>query len=161
MADTAAVLALVQSQFAVNKPSFFGYQNTVQSLANTAWTPLSIDASVDDNYAGHSNSTNNSRYTAQVAATYRVSGCYAPAANATGFRAVRLIKNGSTILLGSGLYSPPISGAEIGVPTPSALVALAVGDYVEVQGWQSSGGNLNTILDVDLRCSFTVTFEHF
>ena len=161
MADTTALLGLVDAQFSTNKPSFYGYQNTVQSIGNTSWTSINIDVGVDDNYNGHSNSVNNSRYTAQVAGTYQVSGCYAVASNNTGFRAVRIAKNGNTIVLGSATYSTSALIPEAGLPTPTVLVTMSVGDFVEVQGWQNSGGNLNTVLDVDLRCSLTVIFTHF
>lgn len=160
MADTLSVLTFANSQFLMNKPCFFGYQNTAQSLANTTWVSLNIDVGVDDNWSGHSNITNNSRYTCQIAGTYWVSGCYAPVGNATGFRAARIAKNGSPVL-GSGVYLPPNNGVEEGVATTRCSVTLAVNDYVEVQGWQSSGGTLNTVLDVDLRCSLSVDFAHF
>jgi hypothetical protein len=160
MAETAALIALAQAQFALNLPSFYGYQANAQSIPNTAWTSLTIDNGVDDNYSGHSNSTNPNRYTCQVAGTYLVSGCYASSANASGFRAVRLQKNGSPIL-GGAAYLPANGGAENGVNTPVVEVALAIGDWVEPQAYQSSGGALNTALDVDQRTSFTVRFSHF
>ena len=163
MADTLSVLNLAQVQFLTYPPVFFGYQNAAQSLSNTTWTALSIDNEVDDTYNGHSNVTNPSRYTCQVAGWYAVGGCYAPVGAAGGFRAVRIQKNGSPVL-GSGCYilpASPTSNPEIGVVTPTVSVQLAVNDYVEVAGWQSSGGALNTVLDVDLRCSLTVRFLHF
>lgn len=161
MADTLSILTYANSQFVLNKPCFFGYQNTAQGLPNVTWTSLNIDAGQDDNWSGHSNSTNNSRYTCQVAGTYYVSGCYAPVGNSTGFRAARIIKNGSTVILGSGVYLPTNNGVEEGIQTNTVSVPMVVGDYVEVQGWQSSTTTLNTVLDVDLRCSLTVRFEHF
>jgi hypothetical protein len=162
MAETLSMLNFVTSQFAVNVPSFFGYQNTSQTLANTSWTALNIDATVDDTYSGHSNSVNNSRYVCQLAGVYMVSGCYTPSGNTTGFRAVRVAKNGSPILGGSAYLFPITAAAvEIGCCSPIVEVSLSVGDYVEVHGWQSSGGNLGTVLDIDMRCSLTVRFAHF
>lgn len=161
MADSLTVVNFAQVQFALNPPTFFGYQNTTQTLSNQTWTSLNIDATIDDNFSGHSNSVNPSRYTCQVAGTYQVSGCYAPLGNSTGFRAVRMEKNGSTNLLGGAVYLPNNGTSEGGYVTPVAVVPLVVGDYVEVQGWQSSGGSLVTVLDGDLRCSLTVRFLHF
>lgn len=160
MADTLSVLTFANSQFLMNKPCFFGYQNTAQGLATGTWTSLNIDVGVDDNWAGHSNVTNNSRYTCQIAGTYWVSGCYAAVASASGFRAVRIAKNGSPVL-GSGVYSPNNGSSDVGLATPRCSVTLAVNDYVEVQGWQSTGGSLNTTLDPELRCSLSVDFAHF
>lgn len=145
--------------FLLNPPAFSGYQNTVQSLTSSTWTGLNIDVTNYDNYSGHSNTTNPSRYVAQVAGTYTCCGVYAPAGNATGIRAVRLQKNGSPVL-GASVYAPAYGTVEMGVATPTVDIPLLLGDYVEVAGWQSSGAALNTILDVDLRCGLWVRFSH-
>jgi hypothetical protein len=160
MAESIALLSSVTAQFSVNTPSFYGYQNTVQSLGNQTWTGLLMDVTVDDNYAGHSNVTNANRYTCQLAGFYSVSGCYAPTSNSTGFRAVRISKN-ATPLLGASAYYAVNTVAEMGCCTPVVLVSLVPGDFVEVQGWQNTGGNLNTVLDTDLRCSLNVRFIHY
>lgn len=145
--------------FLLDLPSFTGYQATAQSIPNTTWTGLNIDTTVVDNYSGHSNTVNPSRYTAQEPGTYTCCGVYAPVGNATGFRAVRLQKNGSPVL-GASVYQPNGSTFEMGIVTPTVDIPMAVGDYVEVAGWQSSGAALNTILDVDLRCGLWVRFSH-
>lgn len=160
MADGLSILNFSQTQFLLNVPEFFGNQATVQSVTSGTWTSLSLDNGVIDNWSGHSNSTNNSRYTAQVAGVYTVSGCYAPVSNATGYRAARITKNGTPVMGGAGSEGPAPS-FETGVLTPVIAISMAVGDYVEVQGFQNSGGALNTILDVDLRCSLTVRFSSY
>lgn len=161
MATSLELLALAKLAFYDNKPSFTGYATASQSLNNQTWTAMSITATVDDNWSGHSNVTNPSRYTSQVAGWYLVNGVYTPVANATGFRAVRLQKNGSPVI-GSGNYGPNNGGtAEQGMVSPTTEIFLAVGDYVEVAGWQSSGAALGTVTDPDLRTALTVTFNHF
>jgi hypothetical protein len=162
MANTLEILNFVNTSFAMNPPSFVGYQSTTQTLTNAAWTSLSLDSSSYDNYVGHSNSTNNSRYTAQIAGWYTCCGVYAPqAGNSSGFRAVRLATNGTSTVLGGASYSGQPTTAEDSPVTPTKDVFLNVGDYVEVQGWQNTGGNYNTAINSDLRSGLWVRFSHF
>lgn len=161
MANTLELLNFVYASFAVNPPSFVGYQNTSQTFGSGTWTSLSLDVTSYDNYSGHSNSTNNSRYTCQVAGWYTCNGVYAPQASSNaGFRAGRLTVNGNPVL-GAAAYSGQPTTAECAVVTPTKDIFLNVGDYVEVQGWQDTGGNYGTALDSDLRCGLWVRFSHF
>lgn len=145
--------------FLVNPPEFVGLQNSVQSVPSATWTALTLDAEQLDSYNGHSTSSNTSRYVVQVAGWYTVCGVYATAANATGFRAARIQVNGSPVL-GAATYAPSASGTvEMGVVTPTRSIQLAVSDYVEVAGYQSSGGALNTVLDVDMRTGLWLRFS--
>jgi hypothetical protein len=160
VANTLELSNFTNIGFVLNPPAFIGYQATTQSLNNTNWTSLSLDAESYDNYTGHSNITNNSRYTSQVSGWYTVSGVYAAVGNATGFRAVRIVKNGNQ-LLGFASYSGATTSSGTSIITPTNDLLLAAGDYVEVQGWQSTGGNLNTDIGVDTRSGLFVRFSHF
>lgn len=129
--------------FLANPPIFKGHQSGAQSIANSTVTALTLDVEDWDTYDGHSTSVNNSRYTAVVAGTYHVTGSYAAAANATGIRLVRLAKNGTYIA--PSQMAVPTAGLAIDTNIQvSADVVLAVGDYVEVTVYQTSGGALNT-----------------
>lgn len=130
-------------QFLTNPPLFIGTQTSTQSLADSTWTSLTFTTEDADTYSGHSTSSNTSRYTAQRAGWYTVCGVYAAAANSTGFRAVRLAVNGTRVA-GTGVYLPNNGSSDGSYSTPTRDVFLAVNDYVEVQGWQNSGGSLNT-----------------
>lgn len=160
MANTLELSNYANFSFVLNPPSFVGYQATTQSFGANAWNSLTLDAETYDNYNGHSNSVNNSRYTCQVPGWYTCQGVYTPSGNASGFRAVRLTKNGNPVL-GSAKYSEQPDGSGMGIITPTKDIQLAVGDYVEVQGWQNSGGSLPTDIDVDMRCGLWVKFSHF
>lgn len=161
MASTLEILNFVNSTFALNPPSFVGYQSNSQTLGNATWTSLSLDTSSYDNYNGHSNSTNNSRYTAQIAGWYTCCGVYAPSAgNSSGFRAVRLTVNGNAVLGGASYSGQPTTSEDSPV-TPTKDVFLNAGDYVEVQGWQNTGGNYGTAINSDLRSGLWVRFSHF
>lgn len=129
--------------FLLNPPTAQVSQTATQSLANTTFTPISFDVNILDTYGGHSTTVNNTRYTAQVAGIYQVSGIVTFASNSTGDRAAEIGKNGSGISYSTTGFRAS-TGTVTGVPVPGILITLAVGDYVEILGWQSSGGALST-----------------
>lgn len=137
-------------QFLLNPPMFFGYQATAQSVANNSATPITLDMETFDTYGGHSTTTNTSRYVAQVAGTYLVTGTTAWVTNATDERVTGFAKNGTIIVGGSQVQSPTLSGHVSVVQGTWIPVALNVGDYVEVWGTQTSGAALSTQADAAL-----------
>lgn len=116
-----------------------------QSIPNNTWTALALDASDVDNAAGHSNVTNNSRYTAVYAGWYRAGGMNSWASNATGVRGVAWYVNG-VALAAKGSLEQAITVASNGnwLAAPGQLIFLNVGDYVELFSFQTSGGALAT-----------------
>lgn len=136
-------------------PRFRGYATTAQSLADGTWTSLTIDTEVYDSDNGHSTSSNTSRYVVQAPGTYLISGGCGFAGNNTGNRAVRLTVNGVSIA-GSFVKTPTANSSNTtGLVTVGHAVCLA-GDYVEVQGWQSSGAALNTTALGDVTSSLAM-----
>ncbi|MFJ6085180.1 hypothetical protein ACIQI8_27605 [Streptomyces sp. NPDC092369] len=136
-------------------PRFRGRQASVQSIADNTWTPLTLDTEDYDSDNGHSTSTNTSRYTVQVAGTYAITGMVSFAANATGNRAGRITVNGTAVpgsfVKGLAATATHSSGAAF-----HAQAVLAVGDYIELQGLQTSGGALNTSSATDVACAMGV-----
>jgi len=131
--------------FLANPPVFQAYQSAAQSISNSSVTALGMDTEVVDTYNGHDTVTNNSRWTCPTGAagTYVAIGYFGLAANATGVRLVRINKNGATLPLSQSDLATP--GTAVSLATFSiALVQLAVGEYVEAYGFQTSGGALNT-----------------
>lgn len=116
-----------------------------QSIPNTTWTSLTWDTEDDDSVDGHSTSSNPSRYTAVYAGWYLVNGVYAAAANATSKRMTRWAVNG-TAVTSTMVALPPVTVAANGTACPAVgkLVYLGIGDYVELQAWQGTGGALLT-----------------
>lgn len=147
--------------FLTNPPRAVLTQATVQSIPNSTWTGLNFDTEQADEYGGHSTTVNNSRWTcpAGAAGWYTVCGVYAPFGNAAGFRAARLQVNGSPVL-GTAAYLPHNGATDAGIVTPTRDIQLAVGDYVQVAGFQSTGGALNTAIDPDLRSALWLRFSH-
>jgi hypothetical protein len=149
------------ANFLLNVPACNAIQATLQSVPNTTWTSLSLDSTVFDPYGGHSVSTNNSRYTAQVAGWYLVFAAACYATNSTGWRGIRVAKNG-TAVAGSAteIQANTVAAALTTIGTPSVIVFLNAGDYVEGQGYQTSGGALNTAVNADANCGLTTVWLH-
>jgi hypothetical protein len=146
--------------YLLNPPQCHAWQSAAQSLANNTWTSLSLNNTTTDPYAGHSDTTNNSRYTAQVAGWYEISGVAAFGANATGFRAAKCTVNGVAINASNGYTGNNGATFNTATVTPTRIVFLNVGDYVEVQGFQNSGGALSTACLGEICSALTVRWVH-
>jgi hypothetical protein len=122
-------------------------KSAAQSVSSSTWTAISWDVEDLDSDASHSTVTNTSRYTAQTAGWYLVQTTLCWASNSTGYRKARFRVNGDDALVYSEntiLSSGTGFSADL---STQAHVYLAVNDYVEVQGWQSSGGALNNVIE--------------
>lgn len=148
MASTIEVLTLAQANFLQNPPLFFIFQNSAQTFTTSVFAATTFDGSVQDTYAGHSTVTNNSRYTPQVAGTYMIGGATGWASNATGGRGGGIYKNGSPLTTlggGNAIVGNAGGGGTVTIsPIPPIPVQLTLTDYVEIWGFQNSGGNLAT-----------------
>jgi hypothetical protein len=127
-------------------------QTVAQSIPNGAFTSVTFDTEPIDSDAGHSTVTNTSRYTCTVDGLYLVSGNYSCAANATGRRGAALALNGAQVD-GSLTLAVTTATGSPGVPTPTVLIQLVAGNYVELQVYQDSGGALNTSVATPNRCA--------
>ena len=118
-----------------------------QSLSNATATALALDTTdLDTDPSGnaqHSNVTNNSRLTCKTAGDYIIGGGFVFASNATGFRWAYLFKNATTYLDNIGFQAPTGTGVSALVSL-TTFASLAVNDYVELFGYQDSGGSLAT-----------------
>lgn len=137
-------------KFTLNRPICRAMQTVAQSLPTGAFTSLTFDAESVDQGNGsaatqHDTVTNNSRFTANWAGWYQVAAACGFAASATGRRGMRLAVNG-TAVNGSSVMIQASAASTINVTAGNELVFLAVGDYVEAQAFQDTGGALLTIV---------------
>lgn len=144
--------------FLLARPLAQMYSAANQSVPHNVWTSLTFDTEDVDSANGHDNVTNPSRYVAQYPGYYRISCIAGYAANATGRRGVRLAVNG-TPWPGTSVSVAATSGQECSVANDAHLVYLAVGDYVEAQGLQTSGAALNTAASTLYNPSMSVLWE--
>ena len=127
-------------------PTFVGAfvtKSANQSILNATGTLISFDTESFDTNGFHDNVTNNTRFTIPTgyAGKYLVTGILVWAANASGQRVNYILKNGSLLHLTSA--QPLSAGGATTAAIVSQVIDLAVGDYVELQCYQDSGGALN------------------
>lgn len=114
-----------------------------QAVANDTSTYITFTTEDFDTDSYHDNTTNTSRITIPTGkgGKYLLFGSFFWDANGTGWRRIEIVKNRTTVL---GVLYNDWSG--IGQPNSQGLSIVAdlvAGDYVEVQGRQTSGGSLN------------------
>lgn len=147
MATAAEILTLANTQFLKNVPMAVLTVTTVSAgntnMASGSFIAINFDTTLMDNYSGHSNVTNNSRYTAQVAGWYWVRGCASFAVpNNTGNRGVQFYVNGSAVAYAFAILQSATT-ANFGGYEANGPVFLNVGDYIEIRAFQSSGAALS------------------
>lgn len=121
-------------------------KGSAQSINDSTLTALTFDTETFDVGGLHDNSTNNSRLTAPIAGKYRVSGTVDFAANATGLRRARILKNGTNSYADVIVNNNGSGAVQTRIPV-TALVNLAAAEYVELQAEQRSTGALNVETD--------------
>lgn len=116
------------------------YNAGTATIANNTITTLAFDQEDIDSDAFHSTSTNNSRLTvpAGLSGDYFVYGQVAMA-SFTGSVEALIKRNATTIVASHTAGSGTASGPGVWV---GRVLTLAVGDFVELQVWQNSGGNV-------------------
>lgn len=159
MATSIEILNLAQLSFWNNKPTATLYQTSVWATPNNVspYNTCPFQASTEDNWSGHSNVTNNTRYTIPVAGTYRISGLITWSSNSTGIRVADIQKNGTRVS-SVNPYTSANSGTFTSVQIPAVNVVCVVGDYLEMGGYQNSGSSLNTVAS---NTYLSVEFLHF
>lgn len=143
--------------FTLGKPSATLIQTSPWNTPNntTPYGTVPWQSSSVDNWNAHSNVTNNTRYVVPVAGIYRLSGAVTWTNNATGVRAAEFMKNGSA-LSGTNVWQPASSANFLTVTLPAYNVQCAVGDYLEIGGYQNSGAALATVIGGSY---FSINFE--
>jgi hypothetical protein len=119
------------------------FANSAQTISNATDTKLAYANESFDTDGFHSNVTNNTRITipAGLGGYYRITANNGFLSNGSGRRIIGLTLNGSGV--SSQIEITPTSSTEpAGSITDTYL--LAAGDYLEVNVFQTSGGNLNT-----------------
>ena len=121
------------------------YHNAAQAITTGMLTPLAFNSERYDRGTPsnnmHDTAVNNTRLVARVPGLYRVTAHVEWAAHATGKRELHLKLNGATYIGSIGYPTEPTGVTYMTVSTEWPLTT--VGDYVEVEAYQDSGGNLN------------------
>ncbi len=115
-----------------------------QSVTSGVGVQVSFDSEDFDTNSLHDNVTNNNRLTCKTAGKYLICASINWTVNGTGIRQCYLRLNAATVLVSTSIAALPSD--DVG-QTISVIYNLAVNDYVEVIGYQNSGGALNIRLD--------------
>jgi hypothetical protein len=122
----------------VNGPAFSAYAGSVTSMANNTFTKVNFDTEEFDTNSNFASS----RFTPTVAGYYQINSVVG-FASGTSKTELAIYKNGS--IYKYGMY-PNLSTSETNFTTISSLIYLnGSADYVEIYGYQFSGGALNTV----------------
>lgn len=117
------------------------YNSADQSAGTAVWKTLAFNLEDFDTDDIHNNATNNSRLTCKTAGKYLIGGVVRWSPNATGIRSARIYLNGATVI--AEVTDVNAGGADDIALDVQTVYDLAANDYVELQAFQNSGGNLN------------------
>lgn len=137
--------------FTLARPMAVLRQAAAQSIPNAAWTAVLMDTEDLDRDAGHSTSSNTSRYVGKTPGWHMAVYTMTWSPNATGARWSRMRNNGTDAIatvpgrdarLSAGTVDTSMSG--------SGFVYLnGSTDYAELVAYQGSGGALNSYVASD------------
>lgn len=122
------------------------YRATDTAISSSAtWTSIPFVVEDFDTASMHDNSSNTSRITIPAGGNgyYYVNGQVNYAPNATGERGAKIKKNNASSSRTGGDFKPTSGAGGPTIMRASTVVYLVAGDYLELQGYQSSGGSLN------------------
>lgn len=154
---TAAKLNLMKAavDFTQTPPQCYAHQaSATTTLTNNVYTLVSLDGELFDivqsgDSPSHDLVTTNSRIYVRTAGKYEISGQLMFAANTTGARNGNIRMNAAGVNTGgSSLYTgttTPVTGTVTALPLPQLVLPFLAGDYIELFGFQNSGGGLATV----------------
>jgi hypothetical protein len=138
--DNTGTLISTASTFGGTGPAFSAYQSTLQSIASSTLTKIQLQIEEFDTNSNF-DSTTNYRFTPTVAGYYQVNGSFAVTGSAATLLC-SIYKNGAEFKRGVQSGAAASSGAQSVI---SALIYMnGSTDYIELYGFQNSGGALNT-----------------
>lgn len=129
--------------FLATPPGCALYQTAGTSLTHNSDTVVLFDTEAEDNATLHSTASNTGRVTASIAGRWLFTACVQFPSNTTGIRGISFKKNGATQY--NGLRVPNVSsGGFADIISLSKIIRLAAADYVELLGYQNTGGALTS-----------------
>ncbi len=122
-------------------------QAAAQSVPNGAWTAILMDTEDLDRDAGHSTSSNTSRYVGKTPGYYMFPYTLPFTATATGARGARIRVNGAdSATTGCGRSTTNGTAVDTALCGVGFTYLNGSTDYAELVGYQNSGGALNTAI---------------
>jgi hypothetical protein len=161
-ADSTEATGLKWAAPAGGTPTFVGcfiYGTSNQTISNATVTTVPFAAENFDSDGFHDNATNNSRITIPTGkgGKYLVVGQSSFAPNLTGFRQLRILKNGTAVQI-SQMNNNASNTVDL-QNNVSYILSLAAGDYIEMAVYQNTGGNLTLSNSNDNETFLSVTYQ--
>lgn len=142
IAPGAVIQADLAPGVAGNGPAFSAYATTAQTITSNTYTKIQFNAESFDT-ANCFDSTTNYRFTPTIAGYYQVNVSLYWNGSIAGESIVALYKNGSFDKNIANFFGA--SSAKIYVQGGSVLLYMnGTTDYIEIYGFQNSGGNIST-----------------
>lgn len=113
--------------------------NAGVSLNDNTVTTIALNGETTDTDSIHDTVTNNSRLTCQLTGKYLVTAIISYSSNSVGIRQCRIKKTGTVAQVNT---LTAVNGFETRVLGCDILDLVAGTDYIEVEGYQNSGGSL-------------------
>lgn len=142
----------MKAAMGADKASCRVFNSTAQTIPTATLTTLTFDSERWDSQAIHSTVSNTSRLTIPASWTGQYfTGAHVAWVNGTGVRGTFIYLNATYFITGQVIpYDANLNAS----CSPSTLYGVVAGDYLEVQVYQSSGGNLNIFLGTLLSPEF-------
>lgn len=125
-----------------NPPRAKCIRTTALTMVTSTWTACAFDVEEYDSDGIHA--PGSSVFTIVTPGLYQLSGGAGFAANSTGFRGVRWSFNSSPLNAGQFLVASSSSSFEMDLVAQTIEISLVAGDTIQMELFQSSGGNLNS-----------------
>jgi hypothetical protein len=138
------------------------HQATAQSsLADNAIFAVTFDASDIDTHSFHSNSTNNSRVTPNVAGYYKFNGviCFSAQSDYVALDAFFRL-NGSNNIQGATRITPSTTATTVAIPVSTIQNMNGSTDYIELVGRPDRSGNSTSGTAVSAFLGSTLEWEY-
>jgi len=126
----------------VNGPAFSATRTADQTFSNSTFTKLQVNTETFDTNSNY-DPTTNYRFTPTVEGYYQINGNISFDGDDAGFAQIGIYKNGGVHNYGSGIINNTSIGGQVFVA--SVIFLNGSTDYVELYGWQNSGGNLGLL----------------
>lgn len=137
--DMQALAESIETYIADEFPSVSLFPSAVIATVSGSSSIITWDSELWDT-AGMHNSSFLSRITAPVDGLYEVHATLAWGSNATGYRSIEVLRNGTPVL--RTRVQALATAVAVSAPT-SGLVQMTAGQYLEVQQLQNSGSPLD------------------
>lgn len=127
-------------------------RSTAQTIPTSSWTTLGSWNVIESNFDPINEPFPSFGFVIPTDGVYSVGGVVAWTPNAVGLRGARILRDGFFVV---GSHHPTVSGATTQT-TASSVDFMSAGDLVTFEGFQSSGGNLDTHVSGQTRSAFWI-----